>query len=135
MRTCWKVKGLGVGVHPFVPTPNMVISTVYYRDVETKQFFIDEKSKVLGTFLVTSFGVDKKSIRVAIVQRIMGVTLHEYHTGVPIRNSVLGIRTDDLSIITPLYLRGIMRNVDPKDYYNTKRKCEHDGIKLPVNNR
>lgn len=133
MRTCWKVKGLGVGVHPFVPTPNMVISTVYYRDVETKQFFIDEKSKVLGTFLVTSFGVDKKSIRVAIVQRIMGVTLHEYHTGVPIRNSVLGIRTDDLSIITPLYLRGIMRNVDPKDYYNTKSKCEHDGVKLPVN--
>lgn len=133
MRTCWKVKGLGVGVHPFVPTPNMVISTVYYRDVETKQFFIDEKSKVLGTFLVTSFGVDKKSIRVAIVQRIMGVTLHEYHTGVPIRNSVLGIRTDDLSIITPLYLRGIMRNVDPKDYYNTKSKCKHDGVKLPVN--
>ena len=135
MRTCWKVKGLGVGVHPFVPTPNMVISTVYYRDVETKQFFIDEKSKVLGTFLVTSFGVDKKSIRVAIVQRIMGVTLHEYHTGVPIRNSVLGIVTDDLSIITPLYLRGIMRHVDPKDYYNTKSKCEHDGVKLPVNNR
>jgi len=133
MRTCWKVKGLGVGVHPFVPTPNMVISTVYYRDVETKQFFIDEKSKVLGTFLVTSFGVDKKTIRVAIVRRIMGVTLHEYHTGVPIRNSVLGIRTDDLSIITPLYLRGIMRNVDPKDYYNTKSKCKHDGVKLPVN--
>ena len=133
MRTCWKVKGLGVGVHPFVPTPNMVISTVYYRDVETKQFFIDEESKVLGTFLVTSFGVDKESIRVAIVQRIMGVTLHEYHTGIPIRNSVLGIGTDDLSIITPLYLRGIMRHVDPKDYHNTKRKCKHDGVKLPVN--
>lgn len=133
MRTCWSVKGVGITLGAFVPELTGKVAKVETGIDEARgRIIYQENCLIIGYISLMNFG-KTASMTVMLVERHMGVSLHEKSSGLNISGGVYTLSNDRTSF-NPNLLRAVVKSMNPSQYDDKRDWLHSNSISIDIVN-